>query len=283
MTTLQHPPASRWSKALGHPLSRIVLAALCTIVPLALTLGVVDATLPKPWRVAWPQLLAALLCALGYGFYVRRFERRPVVELAAPGALREIASGLALGAGLCLATVGALGALGVYRIEGVNAWTAMLRSAPEMVLVSVFEEILVRAILFRIAEQAWGSRNALIASTVFFALAHLPGEGINLLGVAVTAVAGVGFAAAYMVTRRLWLAIGLHFAWNFLFDGVFSVVVSGHAAKGWIQGSLVGPTWLSGGNYGVEASVVALLAWGLASAALLWAARRRGQFRSDQR
>ena len=283
MTTLQQPPVSWWSKGLGHSLGRIVMAALCTIVPLALTLGVVGATLPKPLRVAWPQLLAALLCALGYCFYVRRFERRPVAELAAPGAAREVASGLALGAALCLATVGVLGALGVYRIEGLNAWTAMLHSAPEMVLVAVFEEILVRAILFRIAEQAWGSRNALIASSVFFVLAHLPGDGINLLGTTVTAVAGVSLAAAYMVTRRLWLAIGMHFAWNFLFDGVFSVAVSGHVAKGWIQGSLVGPTWLSGGNYGVEASVVALLAWGLASAALLRLARGRGRFLASQR
>jgi membrane protease YdiL (CAAX protease family) len=254
------------------------MAALCTIVPLALTLVVVSATLPKPLRVAWPQLLAALLCALGYSFYVRRLERRPVIEFAAPGAVREVASGLALGAALCLATLGVLGALGVYRVEGLNAWTAMLHSAPEMVLVSVFEEILFRAVLFRIVEQAWGSRHALIASTVLFVLAHLPGDGINLLGTVVTAVAAVGLAAAYMVTRRLWLAIGLHFAWNFLFDGVFSVAVSGHVAQGWIQGSLVGPTWLSGGRYGVEASVVALLVWGLASAALLGVARHRGQF-----
>lgn len=86
------------------------------------------------------------------------------------------------------------------------------------------------------------------ASTRFFVLAHLPGEDINLLGIAVAAVAAAGLAAACMVTRRLWLAIGLHFTWNFLFDGVFSVVVSGHAAKGWIQGWLIGPTWLSVGT-----------------------------------
>ncbi|MBC7483523.1 MAG: hypothetical protein H7337_16870 [Rhizobacter sp.] len=59
--------------------------------------------------------------------------------------------------------------------------------------------------------------------------------------------------------------------------------ISGHAARGWTQGSLVGPSWLSGGNYGVEASVVALLAWGVASAALLRLACRRGQFSSSQR
>jgi hypothetical protein len=97
------------------------------------------------------------------------------------------------------------------------------------------------------------------------------------------ALAAVGLTAAYMVARRFWLVIGLHFAWYFLFDGVFSVAVSGHAAKGWIQGSLVGPTWSSGGRYGVEASVVARLAWGLASAALLRVARRRGQCLRGQR
>ena len=106
MTTSQQPRVSRWSRGLDHPLGHFVMAALCTIVPLALTLAVVSATLPKPLRVAWPQWLAALLCALGYGFYVRRFERRPVAEFAAAGAVREIASGLALGAVLCLATFG---------------------------------------------------------------------------------------------------------------------------------------------------------------------------------
>lgn len=103
---------------MGRPLSRIVMAALCTIAPLALTFVVVEATLPKPLRVAWQQLLAALMCALGYCFYVRRVERRVVAEFAAPGAVLEIASGLALGAALCLASVGVLGALGVYRVEG---------------------------------------------------------------------------------------------------------------------------------------------------------------------
>ncbi|MBC7483522.1 MAG: hypothetical protein H7337_16865 [Rhizobacter sp.] len=84
MPTFQQPPVSRWSKGLGHPLSRIFMAALCTIAPLALTFVVVEATLPKPLRVAWQQLLAALMCALGYCFYVRRVERRVVAEFAAP-------------------------------------------------------------------------------------------------------------------------------------------------------------------------------------------------------
>jgi hypothetical protein len=70
----------------------------------------------------------------------------------------------------------------------------------------------------------------------------------------------------------------MHFAWNYLFDAVFSIPVSGHAARGWIQVVASGPEWLSGGGYGGEGSIVAVLAWGATAVVLLLAARRRGQW-----
>lgn len=268
----------------SHPLSRIFLAAAFCIVPLALTFIAAESVFTKDQRVAWPLLLAALLCALGYRFYVLRFEHRRADELAGPGIGRELAFGLAMGAALSLLCLAPLAALGVYKIDGFNEfWPAFLRSAPEMVMVAVFEEILCRAIIFRIVEKAWGSRNALIVSLIFFAAAHLPSEQISGLGVLITAIAGLVLSLAYMHTRRLWLVIGLHFAWNFLFDGVFSIPVSGHAARGWIRGVMEGPSWLSGGAYGVEASAVTLLVWAAATLLLLKTARQRGLFMRGER
>ena len=107
--------------------------------------------------------------------------------------------------------------------------------------------------------------------------AHLPGE-ISLMGVLVTAAASLAFSAAYQLSRRLCLPIGMHFAWNYLFSAVFSVPVSGHEAKGWLQGSMSGPAWLSGGAYGVEASATAQLVWAVAAALLLRRADASGQF-----
>jgi len=134
-----------------------------------------------------------------------------------------------------------------------------------------------RGVIFRIAEQAWGSRRALVLSTVVFVAAHLPGE-ISLMGVLVTAAASLAFSAAYQISRRLWLPMGMHFAWNYLFSAVFSVPVSGHEAEGWLHGSMSGPEWLSGGAYGVEASATALLVWALAAALLLRRAHGLGNF-----
>jgi hypothetical protein len=65
-------------------------------------------------------------------------------------------------------------------------------------------------------------------------------------------------AAAYTLTRRLWLCMGIHIAWNFTQGGIFSVAVSGGQSKGLLQSRMVGPDWLTGGAFGAEASVVAL-------------------------
>lgn len=63
-----------------------------------------------------------------------------------------------------------------------------------------------------------------------------------------TGIAALAPSGAYLLTRRLWLPIGLHFAWNYLLAAVISVPVSGHAARGWVQVRVSGPEWLSGGG-----------------------------------
>jgi len=86
--------------------------------------------------------------------------------------------------------------------------------------------------------------------------------------------AGLALCAAWLLTRSLWLPVGVHFAWNYLFDGVLGVPVSGHASCGWLQVQMSGPEWLSGGAYGVEGSLAALVVWGVAAAWMLRSAKR---------
>ncbi|MCV2353471.1 CPBP family intramembrane metalloprotease [Paucibacter sp. B2R-40] len=275
MMTTDDKPLLR--RLLNLPISRMLAASLAMVLPLALSFALIEALLPKAMRVAWPNLVAALACALGYWAYMSRVERREVSELRAAGALRQWTRGAGLGVLLGLLTLAPLWGLGVYRIEGLGDGFVLIQQIPEMVLVSVLEELLIRGVVFRIAEQAWGSRRALGLSTLLFVAAHLPAE-ISVLGMLVTAAASLAFSAAYQLGRSLWAPIGMHFAWNYLFSAVFSVPVSGHAAKGWLHGAMSGPEWLSGGAYGVEASAMALLVWALAASFLLRSAIARGKF-----
>ena len=66
--------------------------------------------------------------------------------------------------------------------------------------------------------------------------------------------------AAYAATQSLWVPIGLHIGWNFTESSIFSMTISGNnVSTGLIRGSLNGPQILTGGQFGPEASIVAVI------------------------
>ncbi|WEF30825.1 CPBP family intramembrane glutamic endopeptidase [Pseudoduganella chitinolytica] len=264
-------------RLLAHPLVRAILAVLCMLVPFFGLLVLAEAV-PKPYRTAWPMLLATLGMLAGYRFYVRRFEQRDVAELGLAGAGDELGRGLGMGALLVVFCSAVLLAAGAWTATGTAHWTVILVPLPEQVMVAFMEEILFRAVIFRLLERSWGTTIALVVSSVLFVLAHVPNDSFSVFAAVMTAVASVTLTGAWLMTRRLWLPVGLHFAWNYLFDAVFSLPVSGNPGRGWIQVTTSGPAWLTGGTYGVEGSFVTLIGWGVAALLLLAAARRRGHW-----
>ena len=259
------------ARLMAYPLVQIVLGMVLTFAAVPLVMGTASHLVEKPYRVLWPQLLAAVLVWFGYRFYVRRIEKRQPAELAMPGMARELGRGLLLGAGLVFLTFVVLAALGVYQFSGVNAPRLMLLlPLAELVLVGMAEEMMFRGILFGVTARALGSKAAIVISSLVFALAHLPNAGFSLLAIIAIAAYGVLQAALYMRTRRLWVCIGTHVGWNYCVSQVFSSTVSGHAATdGLLRGELVGNAMLTGGAFGVEASLVTVLLIGAVAAYVL--------------
>ena len=101
-----------WRRVLRHPLARMITASLAMFLPLALTFALMEALLPKDVGLAWPNLAAALVCALGYWVYVNRVERRAVIELCGSGAMAEWTRGAGLGVLAALLTLAPLYVLG---------------------------------------------------------------------------------------------------------------------------------------------------------------------------
>jgi len=258
-------------------LVRILLALLAVCLPVALVIVLSRQIPDKSLRAYWPTLLGALVGYGGYLLYVRKVEQRTADELRGPAAGLELAKGLLLGTLLFLAALGVVALFGGFQLNGSGSAEAAAKAFTEMIFVGLIEEVLFRGILFRITERSLGSWAALAISSVIFALMHVPNDGITAIGVANTVIAGVMFGAAYLVTRRLWLAVGMHFAWNFVSDGVFALPTSGHAAKGLLPAQLSGADWLTGGAYGIEASVATFAVLIIASGLLLRQAVRKGQ------
>ncbi len=224
---------------------------------------------------------AILMVAIGFAVYaafVKFIEQRRVSELALPKMGSELAAGLLLGAGLYTLCVLILMALGVYRIEGINPLSMMLPSVAMALSSGVFEELLHRGTIFRNVEEMLGSWIALVVSALFFGFRHLGNADGNIVGaMAITIEAGVLLAAVYLLTRRLWLSIGFHVAWNFTQSGVFSGSVSGAFEQpGLFRAIIEGPELLTGGKFGMEATVIALLVCTMTGLVFLFMAVRRG-------
>jgi hypothetical protein len=221
------------------------------------------------------QLLAVLLA---YAILVRLIERRPLSELSP----RTIPTyGLAwfiTGAVLFSVVVGVLWLAGSYHVIGTDPqvdWLPGVLTAG--IGAGMVEEIVTRGVIFRIVEEGLGTWWALAISALFFGAAHIFNPGATLWSSAAIAIeAGLLLAMIYHVTRSLWACIGLHAAWNIMQGTVYGIPVSGGASKGWLISNRTGPDWLSGGVFGAEASVVALGACSLLTAALLVVAWRRG-------
>ncbi len=233
----------------------------------------------RPADAVLGALVACVFGWLAYRAYVKLIERRRGVEFGAQGALRELGSGLVIGAALFSATVGVLAALGLYAVQGWRDPAVMVPVLAMSVGAAVIEELLFRGVIFRIIEASLGTWIALVVSAALFGLVHLGNPNASWLAAAAIGLeAGVMLAAAYVLTRRLWLPIGIHAAWNFTQGGIFSVTVSGAKTDGLLVATLSGPSWLSGGEFGAEASVVAMLLCTALGAWLLVLAARRGNF-----
>ncbi|MFN5782190.1 MAG: lysostaphin resistance A-like protein, partial [Novosphingobium sp.] len=187
--------------------------------------------------------------------------------------------GLAFGGGLFAIMTGIVALLGGFEVLGLRGLGALWSMLALAVFSGVFEEILLRGIVFRQIEAWLGSWIALATSSALFGVLHIGNPGATWFSsLAIAIEAGILLGAAYMLTRRLWLAIGIHAAWNFTQGWVFSVPVSGgEAPLGLLITRRVGPDWLTGGDFGLEASVVAMVVATLAGLWLLWQAVRAGQ------
>lgn len=232
-----------------------------------------------------PSLAASLLtCATMVGAYaavVYFIEHRPPSEVALAGGGRQFLFGALLGFSLYATCVLILVALGYCTIEATGNWQVLVPGIALTLGTGFYEELWFRGAIFRLTEEWFGSRIAIVVSSLVFGFVHLSTEGATVMDVTFISIeAGLLLAAAYMLTRRLWLCIGFHAAWNFTQGSVFSGAVSGtQEPTGLIRTTMEGPELITGGSFGMEASVVALVLLTTTGIVMLVMAIRRGEVR----
>ena len=234
--------------------------------------GAVEPWLPTRWFTAGAALM------LTWGFL--NLEKKPLasVGLALGGRwARELLAG-ALG-GTALMALIALGAYlggGFHLVRTPGAGPAPLLLGAWVYLAVAFkEELLFRGYLFQRLELGVGPWPATVLLAALFAWAHWGNPGMTgptrIWASLNIALAAILLGLSYLRTRSLALPIGLHLGWNWTQGVLLGFPVSGtHAAGWWTPVQHGRPLWLTGGSFGLEASLPCTLVAVAACLALAW-------------
>jgi CAAX protease family protein len=277
------------NKVLQFPLVRIVIAVLFIGVGLIIgqTLLSLSRSALSITNIGLANVLAFILITpltyFAYWAYVRYVEKRTMIELGGQGAVQEFGLGSLMGFGLFSFVIGILWLLGFYRVNGINlVWLSLIGAVLGAFVSGFVQELIFRAVIYRITEEWLGTWWALGISAILFGLIHLTSAGATIFSaLAVALQAGVLLAAAYALTHRLWMAFGIHMAWDFANDGIFGVGLAGQTGQslqGLFQASLKGPDLFTGGAFGVETSIISVIVLSIAGILLLRAAYQMRQF-----
>jgi membrane protease YdiL (CAAX protease family) len=241
-----------------NAVARVFAAALGPVLIAAVALGV-----PYLLRGRVPSVLGVLLTAAlalaVYCLHTRYLERREPVELAGRSS-PWLAGGALLGIALIAGVMGSLGIVGTYRLQGFAPFPVDVAAGAGVALGgAVIEELLFRGYVFRWCAR-WNVWAAVALTSLLFGFAHAANPHATPFSSAAIAVeAGLLLSAAYWLSGNLWFPIGVHMGWNFAEGTLFSTPVSGAQTPGLLLGTLSGPPLLTGGGFGVEASLAAVL------------------------
>lgn len=280
-TSVEEPaPRGFWSRGWVKTTIMVVGFAIVMVVS-----NSIAAALDSPVTALLIGPLMAVLVLLLYRIAAARIEGRPVTDLARKGAARQVLIGAAGGFLLFAATIALIALFGGYEITGWGSIAGALTVVGMMCAIAVAEEVLFRGVIFRLIQHRWGTWLALAVSAILFGLVHLINPGATLWGaIAIAVEAGLMLGAAYVATGSLWLPIGLHVGWNITSVAIFGTIVSGGDAREALVTAITpGPVWLTGGSFGPEGSVIAIVVCSFVTAALLIIAHRRGRIVGPRR
>lgn len=219
------------------------------------------------------RIITTMVMLGAYSLMLRYLDRERGSTLAAMGLplrkgwLRESLLGAAIAFGLITLAASAIAVFGHIEMHMILNRVAERRLVEITILLlfgAMMEELMFRGYPFQRLVDAVGKTGAILLFSALFGFVHLnnPNAGGFLSwGFFNTIAIGVVFAIAYLKFRTLWLPWGMHFGWNFSLGVIYGLPVSGLSLFSVvIKSSAAGPALLTGGAYGIEASLTGAVA-----------------------
>ncbi|WP_285077548.1 type II CAAX endopeptidase family protein [Paenibacillus sp. UMB7766-LJ446] len=223
-------------------------------------------------------IILGFVAILLYKFIMKYVAGRSTPELSKQSAGIEAVWGVLTGAIFVTMSTFIIVAMGGYSFQWAHAdpVSVLMTSIETALSAAIVEELVFRGLMLQAIQKLGGSWIALAVTSLTFGAFHLGNPGATLWSAfAITLEAGVLLGAAFLWRRNLWFAMGLHFAWNAM-EALLGIPVSGFPAEGLFTVEVSGQALLTGGDFGLEGSIVTvILGLVIAIPMLIGAARKR--------
>jgi uncharacterized protein len=262
-------------KIINFPLIKIVLGLLLCfavfIIAQQLVGKILDvSSIEKNLRNLIKGIISSSVVILAYIYFYRKYEKRKIWEFSSKGLLKNTILGVLIGTSLQALAMLVIYLWGDFRIILVNPVSSIITPFAVAFSVAVFEETMLRGIIFRIVEEKLGSYISLAISAIIFGAAHLLNPASSVISTLCIGIVGFSFGASYIYSRSLWLPIAIHFSWNFVQSGIFGAITSGNEQTSSLFSTKIsGAELITGGAFGPEGTIQATLFWVLVSILLM--------------
>lgn len=178
--------------------------------------------------------------------------------------LKDYLKGWLYGAAILVICVIIMMMFGAVRISKVEFNGMLVLQFIPLILVWAIqgnaEEVLTRGFMLTGISRKINILTGIVISSIFFSAMHLGNNGLDILPLIDLFLFAI-FASLLMIkSKNIWVVSGFHAAWNCFQGNVFAFPVSGtNIGNAFIHVTTHGPSWLSGGKFGVEGSMVSIL------------------------
>ncbi len=186
--------------------------------------------------------------------------------------LKELGQGLLIGALLMLLPALLMSMLGYVTWQAnENIYSTIVSGFKAYLFAALAEELLFRGFVFQRLIQSVGKWPAQVLIGGLFILTHIDNPGMSGITKTLASIniflASLMFGIAYLKTKSLAMPLRIHLMANFMQGTILGFGVSGEKDSSLLNPVFQhAPVWISGGEFGIEGSILGLVALTLLTA-----------------
>jgi len=142
---------------------------------------------------------------------------------------------------------------------GAFEWLNLLGFFALFLLISIFEEVIFRGYITSLLAKELHFIPTLILSSLIFAGVHIGNADFTWMGFGSIFLGGYLLGILYLKYQNLYIPIGMHWFWNYYHGNILGFDVSGLDVPGLLSLQMNGADWFTGGEFGLEGSVVTVI------------------------